>query len=290
MRESSTLYGNKQALQSAKTEIPRTGGIRRLALGAAVALAAAIGMSGGEAQAALIYQTCNGATLCTVDTDTGAVATIGSFGVGSTFGTAFDIDGTLYATTGSNSLATVNLSTGAATILGALPSQTYAINFDSQGQLFAFATNGGLYQLDKTTGAGTLIANTGITSMMDIAFDSSDTLFGVTGGRLYQFDTGSGAVLSNIATSLGSANMGIMFDADDTLWATLYTGNSGLYTLDTTTGIGTLVHAAGLSAPHGGDIFVPPPVSVPAPASLALFGIGLAALGFARRRRPPAAA
>ena len=50
-------------------------------------------------QAAVIYTTINnGTSLASIDTDTGDVTIIGPFGFGGTFGNAFDLDGTMYAT------------------------------------------------------------------------------------------------------------------------------------------------------------------------------------------------
>ena len=49
--------------------------------------------------------------------------------------------------------------------------------------------------------------------------------------------------------------MGIMFDENDTLWATLYRRDSALYTLDPSTGVGTFVHNSRMYYPHGGDIY-----------------------------------
>lgn len=226
--------------------------------------------------AATIYTTINdGRALGTVDTITGTKTTIGDFGYNATYGNAFDTDGTLYVTANSNKLATVNLTTGAATIVGNLLTYTYAIEVDSLGNLYGLGTNGLLYSIDKNTGAGTSIGNTGIGSMMDIAFDSNDNLWGVVNGRLYNINTANGSIISSVLTNLGGANMGIMFDENDTLWASLYTSNSGLYTLNTSTGVGTLVHNSGIYYPHGGDIYNPVPDES---ASIFLFSIGLLSL------------
>ena len=210
----------------------------------------------GLVQAAVIYTTINnGTSLASIDTDTGDVTIIGPFGFGGTFGNAFDLDGTMYATLNASRLGTVDLTTGAATVVGNLPTNMYAIEFDSAGNLYGLGWNGFLYRLDKSNGSGSAIGYTGIRSTMDLAFDSGDRLYATVGGRLYQVDTGTGTQLSAIRITLGSANMGIMFDENDTLWATLYRRDSALYTLDPSTGVGTFVHNSRMYYPHGGDIY-----------------------------------
>lgn len=229
----------------------------------------------GHANAAVIYTTADfGRTLATMDTSTGSTNVIGTFGPTSTYGNAFDLDGTLFATTSSNSLSTINKTTGTASFLGLLPEGMYSIEIDSSGNLYGLAWSGNLYNINKNTGSGILIGNTGIRSAMDLAFDSNDNLYATVGGILYEIDELTASVLNTTRISIGSSNMGIMFDEFDTMWATVHNSNSGLYTMDVNTGVATLQFATSLNGPHGGDIFIAA-TSVPEPSTLALLGLAL---------------
>lgn len=141
-----------------------------------------------------------------------------------------------------------------------------------------------LYRLDKATGEATKVGDTGVSDpIIDIAFDSSGTLWGVTEGyeievysKLWTIDTSSG-----VATYQGTINglpdnpdhtglSGIMFDENDVLYAMQYIDNSKLYTINTSTWEAKVIEHTGLNKPTGGDIFIENQ-PVPDPATIFLF-------------------
>jgi len=259
----------------------------RTLFGICAALTVALVTAQGEARADTIYTTVGGNQYGTIDTSTAAGTVIGSTGYSGTYGNAIDLDGTHYATPNSNKLGIVNTSTGAVTVLGSLPEFDYAIDFDNQGNLYGLATSGNLFLIDKTNGSSLgLVGSTGISATMDISIDSSNRLWATVGGRLYEVDKSTGAVISNIAITGSSGvigTMGLMHGTDGTAYITNYASNGNLWELNTTTGAATLVGSTGLYLPHGGDITSGNPI--PEPGTFALFGAALIGFGIYRRRR-----
>tara|TARA_B100001123_G_C15112853_1_gene948168 strand:+ start:168 stop:1004 length:837 start_codon:yes stop_codon:yes gene_type:complete len=117
--------------------------------------------------------------------------------------------------------------------------------------LYAADLGGGLYTVDTLLGTSTFIGNMGIsTTTIGLAFDeTTGVLYANEGANLYSVDTVSG-----LATLIGRNDFS---DTD-------ISGIDGLAWLDTT--------------PSEMD-------SVPAPASSALLGLGLVAIGFFRKKK-----
>ncbi len=268
--------------------------MRCLITGSFLVLAVA---AAGQVDAGVIYSShARHMQLGTIDTATGEGANVGSYGMpdAKLVSGAFDTHGQFYSivlanlpwATATTQLATVDRSTGAATLVG---SPTDAIilplEVDSSNTMYSmrfvnaeFGLGGDptLFTVDKSSGQLTTIGNTGVERAMDLAFDSHDELWvvgGADGGnRLYTIDvaTGESTFQTDItgvaeATGVDGAEiMGIMFDEHDTLFATAFFGGdpdfvSPLFTIDTSTGAATVVGSTGLVLPHGGDYLVPEP-------------------------------
>lgn len=176
----------------------------------------------------------------TVNPVTGVGTLVGSTGLGlaAVGDLAFNAAGVLYASvnivgdggTGSDNLATINLSTGAATVIGPYGGGLEgmeAISFDSGGQLWGARDNHaglgtpGLYTINTTTGAATLVAPiVGAVSITSLQWACDGTLYGgsgrssggaTDGGRLVRINPTTGAftfVGGVAATGAGGTSLG----------------------------------------------------------------------------------
>ncbi len=157
---------------------------------------------------------------------------------------------------------------------------------DGRGSLYFYDNNtGNLDAINVATGVLRTVAafppaNDGL-----VAFGPDGNLYlsgqGTTNGDdLYRVDPTTGAVIDLGATGVPQLFAGVF------VGPTLYGFDplGGMYTLDTTTGLATAVGTYTL--PDGGSIFAAAYQAVPEPSSLALGGLGAAALaGYSRRRR-----
>jgi len=166
------------------------------------------------------------------------ITNIGALGVGYMFGDCAwnPSNNTLYMVEGraTNTLYTVNTTTGAATAVGVHGiTDMFALGFyPPTGQMFAAsAANGNLYSLDLTTGAATLIGSTGLVSpsINGLAWDPTRRQFialvsNVSGGSLYSVDVTTAAV-TLLADAGPIDNAGLTYDPTiDRFWAAEYQG------------------------------------------------------------------
>jgi hypothetical protein len=245
-----------------------------------------------------MYQTGgDGTTLYQTDTTNGVSTPVGSFGHTAVYGDAFSPGGTLFAMIDSytvSTLATVNLSTGAATPVGAptgIP-DLMGIEFAPDGTLYGAAwSNNGFYRINTTTGAATFIGSLGVGgTVMDLAWNPvNTTMYGISssgpsGSLIYSINLSSGA--GTLVTNISGDNclMGLAIDSTGNFFATDWCStNSPLYGINTSTGALTNLGLTGISRPMGGDIAFA--TSVPEPSSIVPFLTGLFGLGFMIRRR-----
>lgn len=175
---------------------------------------------------------------------------IGSTGTrnGTDAGLAY-YNGTMYNINGSgsgSSLYTVNLATGATTLVGSSLEFGDGLAIDLNGNAFA----------------------------IDAIFD--DALFSVNLG------TGASTFVGGLGLGNVSAQSGAAFDASGTLYSLI---NDSIYTIDTTTGAATFVSAITLNGNQVGGFEGLAIDAVPEPTTMALLGAGALAMMRKRRKR-----
>jgi hypothetical protein len=172
----------------------------------------------------------NADQFATIDTTTGAKTLIGTADSGGDGwnGLAYDpTTGTLYAVSGCGSgsrLFTIDIATGEATLIGALPNETcsIAIAIDAGGRMFGVdVIADALFAIDKATAEDALIGSVGfdMNFAQDMAFDPSTGIlylagfdFGTYVDSLYTVDihTGMAVLVAPIASGDGELDaMGI---------------------------------------------------------------------------------
>ena len=104
--------------------------------------------------------------------------------------------------------------------------------------LYIDDVDGKLGTVDVSTGAVTVIGNTG-RSLVDIAFDPTGKLFGITFSQLFSINTTTAA--ATLIGNLGAELNSLVFGAD----GTLYAANSSLYKINVVTGAASKVPTSG---------------------------------------------
>lgn len=249
-----------------------------------LALAIALALMAGSAQATTIWIGDNSGTLFTADTGTGATTLIGNMGFAA-FDIAFDPAGNLYALDlGGTALYSVNESTAATTLIGSTGAFTEGLAFRSDGVLFASGGTG-IYTVNPATGAATLLGSTGgPASAGDVAFDASGNLYmSDISGNLVGIDqtTGAGTIIG--ATGFFSV-FGLAF-ADGTMFGT---AGEEIFAINLATGAGTFLSdytsSPGLTGANGATALAVSE-AVPEPSTIGLLALGIGGILLGGRRR-----
>jgi hypothetical protein len=186
---------------------------------------------------------------------------------------------------GQAQLATLNLATGAPTLVGSplpsLPSgqalDIMGMTCSRQGTLYAIGDFdptdpdfNSLYSMNRETGQPTRIGSTdvqvspeqdfGLGFFMALAFAPDGTLYGANDFALYRIDPSSGhanKIVDFAGVTQPPSIMGLAIDSRGTFYVADWVQNSRIYEVDTTTGVATPILDPGLHFVHNIAFKVP---------------------------------
>ncbi len=123
----------------------------------------------------------------------------------------------------------------------------------SAAMIWVGDSNRNLYTVDTNSMATVHVGYTGSVLLTDIAFDTSGNLWGVDFDTLYSINTTDNiGHLTTVGAGHGGYTNALTFDEDGTLYAA---GEDDIYTLDTATGLATILGQTGVGN-SGGDLEV----------------------------------
>jgi hypothetical protein len=150
----------------------------------------------------------------------------------------------------------VNANQGDAYLLYSLPlPELYSIAFDNQGDFYGILLNGQIYKIDLIDGSYSLIS-TAVAQRITIAFNpitndmwgSVRNIFGTIKDQIIKIDLNTGDTTRVGRTGFSINTNALIFDENGTLYGTKGAASvlNDLITIDTATGIGTVVGSIGL--------------------------------------------
>ena len=164
-------------------------------------------------------------------------------------------------------LATLNLGTGAATLVGSPLGQTLSImgmTCSPDGTLYAVGqldsadpAFNSLYTVDRETGLASRIGSTGVVSqddfggfLMALAFAPDGTLYGANVSTLFSIDPSTGQATKVVDFVGVTSVMGLAIDNSGNFYVSDWVGVSSIYALNVATGVATPILNTGLPFVH----------------------------------------
>lgn len=265
------------------------------AFGAALAV-----MFAGAASAQTLYGASGNnvvSNLYTINPATGVSAVVGPIGYAVT-GLAYNSStGVMYGSTSSNSpvasnsIITINLTSGAGTLVGSTGLSGPVADLAWSGSVMYGWSEGtdDLVTINLATGAGTIVSDSGVGTSGDSMSFVGGVLYGALAGTWYSINTTTGipTAIAPVTGVGGNANGGTTQPGTNVFFSSANDGN--LYTINVATGVGTLVGNPGIPNFDAIEFNTPPTATVPTLSEWAMIGFaGLLAMAGAlwvQRRR-----